>query len=209
MERRKVLFTSIEALTGDGERDALAAALLTAETREGERLGWDRQPTLWALHLPAMDIGVIELRVVPSRRWRGSEDRNPADVLAGWGLRQPVPESAPARRVADAPDGFAGIAFMYEAWSVPDAALDEAMEQSRAAGERLFHERDDRIEVRQIVAVDINGNGYLVVRRRGAGPVLKVTDALEPHHRIELSGDLIDPLHRLVDAVRVGAVHLG
>ncbi|MEU0939015.1 hypothetical protein [Embleya sp. NPDC005971] len=97
---------------------------------------------------------------------------------------------------------------MCEAWSVPNAALDEAMEESRAAAERLFHERDDRIELRRVVAVDIDGNGYRVARLRGARPVPEVTDALEPHHRIALSGDLIGPLHRLVDAVPLGTVHL-
>ncbi|MFF8610885.1 hypothetical protein ACF06X_33805 [Streptomyces sp. NPDC015346] len=174
-ERRKVLFHDPVNLTGDSERDALACALQAIEAREGERRGWDQPPRLWTLHLADIDTGAVELRVVPPREWAGTA-RNPADSLSSWALSFPEPGPVAPLRFADSGDGFAGVAFMTEGYTAPDDAPEDPEEMARrAAGERTFLTRPDRVEVRMITAVDINGHSYMLRRLRGRQPEIVAT----------------------------------
>ncbi|MFF4821266.1 hypothetical protein ACFY2K_42565 [Kitasatospora sp. NPDC001309] len=212
LERRKVLFGEPVEATGDAERDALATAVKAIEAREGERRGWDQPPRLFSLHLADIDSGAIELRIIPPRQW-ASGHRNPADDLAAWAMRYPAPGPVTPLAFADSPDGFAGIAMMYEGWAAPDdAKLSPEEEARRALGERTFTQRSDRVEVRMVTAVDINGHSYLLRRLRGREVELAVT-AADPDSSVrnigEARGKLPHAIGRIAHAVRTGALVLG
>lgn len=206
-ERRRVLFGEPTEITGDQERDALACALRAIEAREGERRGWDQPPRLWSLHLADMTSGAIELRVIPPRVWAGSA-RNPADGVLAWSMQYPDPGPVTVTRFADSGDGFAGMAMMHEGFSIPDDTEEDAAErQRRAAGERTYLTRPDRVEVRMITAVDVNGRTYLVRRLRGREPEIHASDAGE-NSMGEMRGRLPHALGRIAHAVRTGALML-
>ncbi|MER5354666.1 hypothetical protein ABT093_30585 [Kitasatospora sp. NPDC002551] len=211
LERRTVLFGEPVAATGDAERDALATAVKAIEAREGERRGWDQPARLFALHLAHIDSGAIELRVIPPRLWTGGH-RNPADGLSAWAMRFPEPAAVEPLAFADSPDGFAGVAMMYEGWAAPDGTELSAQDRARRAlGERTFKERADRVEVRMVTAVDINGHSYLLRRLRGRDAELATTAAgaeSDVHDMAELRGRLPHALGRLAHAVRIGALTL-
>ena len=211
LERRRVLFSKPVEATGNAERDALATALTAIEAREGERRGWDQPPRLFSLHLAHIDSGAIELRVIPPRQW-ASGHPNPADDLAAWAMRFPAPGPVTPLAFADSPDGFAGIAMMYEGWTTPDDVEDSPEERARRArGERTYAERADRIEARMITAVDVNGHSYALRRLRGR-EVETATTAAGPagtaRNITDTRGRLPHAIGRIAHAVRTGALTL-
>ncbi|MDH6130358.1 hypothetical protein [Kitasatospora sp. GP82] len=209
LERRRVLFGEPERITGNAEQDALATALRAIEAREGERRGWDQPPRLFALHLADIDSGAIELRVVPPRLWAVPGHRNPADALAAFAARFPEPEAVGHLAFADSPGGFAGLAQMHEGWAAPDDAEESAEERARrAAGERTYKDRPDRLEVRLVIAVDINGHSYLLRRIRGGEAEMVSTAATDDRHISQARGRVPHALGRLVHAVRTGVLTL-
>jgi hypothetical protein len=201
-ERKKILLGTWEDVTGDRERDALICAIRAVEAREGERRGWDQKPRLMALLLPEVDSEAVHIDVVPTRLWAGG--RNPVDGLISAATRVPV---APPDRsggpiaFADSPGGFAGLAFMTEGWTAPPEATSAEEEARRAAGERTFAERPDRIEVRMVTCIDINGHLYQLNRIRDGKPELDVTD----NAPLSGVGRLVQALQRLTVAVHTGA----
>ncbi|MFJ5120968.1 hypothetical protein [Kitasatospora sp. NPDC088548] len=84
------------------------------------------------------------------------------------------------------PDGFAGLAFMVEAWAAPMDSVTPEEEARRAAGERTFlqADREGRREARMFTAVDINGHAYILRRLQGEpAPRLGMTGADKDHRR--------------------------
>ncbi|MCU1671057.1 MAG: hypothetical protein JWP40_3984 [Blastococcus sp.] len=168
-DRAKVVFAPPVSDTGDRDRDALLAALAAVEVREGERRGWDKHPRLMTLHLADIDSCAIGVRIVPTHIWRSGQ-RNPADDLMLRADKIPAPRTDPFRAFADSPDGFCGMAFMSEGWSVhPDQYTPDQLARANA-GERVNHTHPDRVECRFVTAVDINGRVYHVFRVRGEEP---------------------------------------
>ncbi|MFF2082035.1 hypothetical protein ACFVXG_45590 [Kitasatospora sp. NPDC058162] len=210
-EKRRVLFGEPVQITASPERNALVTALKAIEAREGERKGWDQPPRLFSLHLADIDSGAVELRVIPPRVWTRGR-RNPADDLLAWA--QQVPETGPVDYLAfaDSPDGFAGLAFMVEAWAAPMDTVTPEEAARRAAGERTFLDagREGRREARMVMAVDVNGHAYTLQRLRGDAEPRVGTTGADPDHLIEESrGRAPYALGRLVHAVRTGALRLG
>lgn len=174
-DRAKVHFVPPVSETGDRERDALLAALAGIEFREGERRGWDKHPRLMTMHLADIDSAAIEVRIVPGHVWQSGQS-NPADDLMARASKIPAPGQMPLRAFADSPDGFCGLAFLFEGWSVhPDRYTPEQMARAQA-GERLNYAHPDRVECRFVAAVDINGRVYHVFRARGEEPKSRTID---------------------------------
>lgn len=165
-------------VTGDKQRDALICAMTALEGREGERRGWARQPTLWLMWLPVIDGQHVVVGRLTPLVWRAGNP-NPVDDLLVTANRQPAPDPAmPRMSFGDTPDGIAAVAFMTEGWSAPLETLTDEQRAARAAGKRVMHEAAHREEMRRITAVDINGHGYMIWRRRGQplDPEVKLSD---------------------------------
>jgi hypothetical protein len=179
IEKKKVLLGTWEDVTGDRERDGLICALRAVERREGERRGWDQPARLWTLHLADIDSDAVEIRPVPGRAWRQGAT-NPVEDLVMTAGRMPVPPADLAKLAfADAPDGIAAVAMMTEGWTVAPEHVTEAEQAARAAGARTHATSPHRIEVREMVAVDINGHGYILTRLRGRDP--EAVQLIDPH----------------------------
>lgn len=170
IERKKVLLGDWEDVTGDRERDGLICALRAVERREGERRGWDQPARLWTLHLADIDSGAVEIRPVPGRAWRHGAANPVEDLVMTAGRLRVPPADLAALRFADAPGGIAAVALMTEGWTVAPEHVTEAEAALRAAGQRTHAANPHRIEVREVVAVDINGHGYVLTRLRGRDP---------------------------------------
>lgn len=171
IERDRVLLGPWEDITGDRERDGLICALRAVERRLGERRGWDQPVRLWTLHLADIDSSAVEVRPVPTQAWRRGA-ANPVDDMVMAAGRMPVPPvELPPVKYADAPDGIAAVAMMTEAWTMPDDLMTDEERAARAQGLRTIASNPHRVELRTIVAVDINGHGYTVNRMRGQDPL--------------------------------------
>lgn len=206
-DKDRVLLGDWQDVTGDREQDGLICAMRAVEARLGERRGWDRAPTLFTMHLADIDTGAVEVRPVPPREWRVGL-ANPADDLTAISRRLPPPDrSMPTLAYADAPDGIAAVAFMFEAWAADEESLTDEQRTRQAAGERVLAEApaSQRVEARILVAVDINGHGFHIARRRGH-PLEKNVILTSPDEMWAPAGDgpgrVIRALHRLAVAAR-------
>jgi hypothetical protein len=200
VEKKRVLLGEWEDVTGDRERDGLICAVRAIERREGERRGWDQPARLWTLHLADIDSDAVEIRPVPGQAWRRGRG-NPVDDLLTVAVTLPEPPAElPAVRFADCGDGLAAVAFMYEAWAAPDESLTAEQRRRAEAGERVRAESPDRVEMRGVVVVDVNGQRYSLERLRDREPRLRVEGADESEFR----GRLFQALQRIVYAARRG-----
>jgi len=98
------------------------------------------------------------------------------------------------------PAGLYGAAFRCEAWGITAPAGDEAAirEMIEDGNARRVSERPDRVEVRQIWAVDRARTTYMASRERGSGTVR--TDVRRPDPGNDHVGDIFDGLDRIVSA---------
>lgn len=205
-DRNKILFSEPVRLTGDPERDALAAALMALEARQGERRGWDQRPQLYSLHLADIDTQAILVRSIPARQWAtGPGDTTDRLVAAASRLPAP-PERPPYRAFADSPEGFCGVAYMAEAYSTR-ARLGPAHEQFRAGHPQALADAK-ATETRMVAAMDINANHYLIQRERGGEPAIHTETLAELHARADARAvhvRLPDALFRIAASLVTGA----
>jgi hypothetical protein len=183
-------------LTGDPDKDLLISALAAAEIREGERKGWDKAPQVWELRLNKP--GQLSIMMMPDHLWHTGH-QNPSDDLAQ--LASPLPDpplDVPQLPLGTSLGGLAALAFMSEAWArnEKDAPVDVPEPPGRGDPYRLNEFHPNRIEVRTVCAVDINGVLYAVFRERGKKPALEVCDI--PGVR----GQVPQSLHKLIYAIR-------
>lgn len=217
-ERKKIIFTDMQQVTGDRERDALIASMRVVEEREGERRGWDLPPRLYTMHLHHIDSGTMELRPVPQTLWRsvppmlwGRVESNAVDELLTTALKLRIPpdRNAAPLAFADSPDGIAAIGLLHEGWAATPELLEtmsDDMAKRLDAGERVIHQLPGRMEVRFFNAVDINGCGYVLPRVRGnrlADPELYEREDMWPEPGQDGPGRLITALYCLAYAARV------
>ena len=153
--------------TGDEERDLIARALFTIEAQIGERMGWDAPPTLMALVKLGGGTGPISGRLIPYAAWMAGGE-TPADDLAMLAACFPAPTvfhrpGAPAQ----APAGLVGFALMCESWGLFHDEVNPLHEVAARAGLRTFRDDPARMEARNVLAVDVHGHAYSVLRRRG------------------------------------------
>lgn len=185
------------ALTGDPGRDMLISALAAAEKREGERKGWDQAPQVWELRL--IRPGELKLSVMPEDSWMTGL-QNPADDLVA--LASPLPDpplDIPQLPLGKSLLGFAGIAFMSEGWARPEGSPPATGPEPPGRGDphRLNEFHPDRIEMRTVVAVDVNGLLYGLCRERG-GEVTHTVSELP-----SMWGSVPRALHKMCHAIRV------
>lgn len=167
-ERRKILQGTPVQVTGDRERDALIAALLAIECRQGERRGWDQRPQLYTVHLEDADASFLTVRSVPAGQWQqAAPDVTDSLVLSTRNLPDP-PASRSARSFADSPDGFAAVVFMAEAYKTSRRGVGDPVR----AGDPDVLAAAAAIEIRTVSATDINGNVYTIERERDGEPTV-------------------------------------
>jgi hypothetical protein len=166
------------------------AATLGAEIRK--RREWDEAPALYTLYVEGgrPRLGQIP---VPGRMWAGP----PAQILLA--MADGMAEFAPLLQSAAGP-GLYGAAFRCEAWGVQAPQGDrEALRQMIADGNgRRISTRPDRVEVRQLWAVDRARTTYMASQERGSDEV--VTDFRQPDPGMDHTGDIFTALDGLVSA---------
>lgn len=125
-----------------------------------ERQGWDQPASLWAVRRapqPGDAPGRIRLS------W-DRQDLGPIEADERWAVRlQRVAQLAGEARLRGGgpiPD-LVALAGVTEAWAVSAGGDTIEQEQVReAAFARQLHQRPDRLEIRMITAVDIDGNTF-------------------------------------------------
>jgi len=164
---------------------------LTAEIRR--RREWDEAPCLHTLYVDGGQprLGVIAL---PDAVWASGRPAQVLLALAGAG------NDVTRLLQAAAPAALYGVAFRCEAWGITapqgdEAAVRKMIEDGNA---RRVSERPDRIEVRQIWAVDRARTTYMASQERGSGDV--TTDIRRPEPGMDHTGDIFEGLDRLVSA---------
>lgn len=189
----------------------LIGRLLLQVEAEAHRRGWDGPAALYVLydgrepdtHVPYQDImasrrGAPILRlpyaaqsVAPESAFVG----NPSHALFRFALniRSYNALSEAVIGMIRRP-GFLGLAFMNEAWMRTMASKEER----DALGNVRFADIPGSIEIRNVMAADIAGNDYFVMRERGQEPKL--------HHGEDddikqVSGAVIESLRSIVARV--------
>lgn len=168
--------------------DAVSAAL-RAEIRGRAR--WEELPGLYTMYVEG---GRCHLRVlpVPDRLWFGGTPERVMLHLAGR-----LDMFAPALRRA-AQGGLYGMAFRSETWHVRNPEDDPAAQAAAAAFPGPLAEHPDRIEARQIYAVDRAGVTYTNWTDRETG--IEADIIILPGQAGNLAGDVLDALDRMVTA---------
>ena len=205
------LLTPVKDETGNPEHDLLLAMMRGIEDRDGEQAGWhdDPNPALFIAQLLRTDgrAGVIQAERVPIKQWLTSRDTAAALQLLSWAY--PIPDRD-ARRVeyADSPGGAAAVIYMAEAWAlIGDDATAEKTGRA-VAGERFISKDPARTEVRFIGAADINGDGFMLVRKRGDVEPTRTEswkrDDMFARAVAGGPGRILPALYRLANAARLG-----
>ena len=165
---------------------------LAAEIRR--RREWDEAPCLHTLYVEGGQprLGQIPL---PDALWASGPPARVLLALADLGARsnaQLLQSAAPA--------GLYGLAFRCEAWGItaPQGDEEAVRQMAEDANARRVWQRPDRIEVRQIWAVDRARTTYMASQERGSGDVL--TDIRRPEPGMDHTGDIFEGLDRLVSA---------
>ncbi len=172
-----------------GIPDAIAAEL-AAELRR--RREWDEPPCVYTVHV---DRGRCRLMPVwvPDRIWMTGP---PGEILArmakaGMNIAGPLQSMA-------TPDLY-GAAFRCEMWQVHAALGDQGAVRKLVedGNARRIWSRPDRIEVRQLCAVDRTRITYLATQPRGgdAGTVIQ-----RPEPGLDHAGVIPEALDQLVSA---------
>jgi hypothetical protein len=174
--RQKIILVKNQLkLTGDPDQDDLISSLADIEIREGHKRGWDQEPQVWAVHRP--QPGQVMISVIPADTWQSGLG-NPVDDLALLASQAPrVPLIRLERPLGSAPGNLAAIALMCETWSVFQNDLSDAEMLAQRTGKRLLHQHPKRIESRMVLASDINGVIYCVLRNRGEQPRYSIRNA--------------------------------
>jgi hypothetical protein len=164
---------------------------LAAEIRR--RREWDEPPALHTLYVEGGQprLGQIPL---PDAVWASGPPSQVLLALADLG-----PDYARMLQSA-APAGLYGLAFRCEVWGISAPAGDEAALRKMVedGNARRVHERPDRVELRQIWAVDRARTTYMAMQERGKTEVR--TDIRPPRPGNDHVGDVFDGLDRLVSA---------
>lgn len=165
---------------------------LAAEIRR--RREWDEAPCLYTLYVEGGQprLGPIPL---PDAIWASGP---PAQVLLA--LADGMDGEFARLLQSAAPAGLHGAAFRTEAWMIHAPAGDDAALRKMVAdgNARRVSQRPDRVEVRQIWAVDRARTTYMASQARGSSDVL--TDVRRPERGMDHVGDIFTGLDGIVSA---------
>jgi hypothetical protein len=164
---------------------------LAAELRK--RREWDEPPCLYTLYVEGGQprLGTIPL---PDAIWASGPPAQVLKALSG------LPSWHAGMLQAAAPAGLYGAAFRCEAWGITappgdEAAIRQLVEDGNA---RRVSQRPDRVEVRQIWAVDRARTTYMAMQERGKAEVR--TDIRPPRPGDDHVGDVFTGLDGIVSA---------
>lgn len=145
-------FRESHTFTGDAEHNLFAKTLAAMEQRIDMEMGWDAAPSLFLLSADP-DAQEVAVQLIPPRRWRTMRaEEHPAASLLGFARSLGGPAGFRTRSFADSPAGRCGFAFLTEGLDAPLNAPAWAKPVAK----------------RFILATDIGGRRYLLVRERGA-----------------------------------------
>jgi hypothetical protein len=166
------------------------AGTLAAEIRK--RREWDEAPCLYTLYVNGGRARLAPLPL-PDHIWSGS----PPQVLLA--MADQADFFAPLLQTAAGP-GLYGAAFRCEVWGVSAAASDPAAvrQMTEDGNARRIHARPDRVELRQIWAVDRARVTYVASQERGSDEVETAVHIPEPG--MDHTGNIPTALDRLVSA---------
>ena len=176
--------------------EGIAAIFGNKLEARGER--WNEEPALYAVQLSddreRIRIGLFPL---PAAMWRGWDQTVDALKMIADLL---TVRTADALRVL--PGGVYAVGFRAEGWSVPECEPGTAQASENAAdamGGRMA-QRPDRIEVRFVSAVDVEGRTYIIEQVRGALPTRSIWRPGDPPERAQ-TGDVFGELRRILAAL--------
>lgn len=166
---------------------AAFAAVMVSLEQDIAVHGWDQAHLLYAVHRveatpEALGFAVVELPN-PASRLNGPELRKYLRWLANRIDKMPS---------LTIPDVF-GFVLVWEAWAVLTSKLPDS---TYRAGD--FSKRPDRIEIREVTAVDVSGCEYQLVNVRDRGRWLTTT---KDETSFVQFGEMFSALQELVDKV--------
>jgi hypothetical protein len=169
---------------------AIVAALV--ELVEGVPV-WDGPPVLYRLYLAADGEVVLRPVAVSVELWS----------VPHTGMRHPEVLDMIADQMEEfglADDQVFGMVFCHEAWTVPDAVIDDyhaARQAMQMAGDHRLYEHPQRVEIRLASCVDRRGLTFLVEHTRGGGTRHAV--ASPGRGELEVAGGVIEALDKMVE----------
>lgn len=171
----------------------LIAGALVAEVKS--RRKWDEPPSLYTMRVGA---GRCELAQIPIPNAMWTMDRPPM-ILARMAAAVEDGPFGDLLRSAAPPDLY-GCAFRCEAWQVISGPGDSprAREMHEAARAKKLYRHPDRVEVRQMMAVDRGGATYSVTQERGSTEVQHLVSYPSPDDDAQFAGLIAESLDGLV-----------
>lgn len=193
------------------DRELLGRLLLRVEA-DTHRGGWDQPAQLLALY-DWYDTGTEQAyaRIMASRRGGplrvgryaaqsvvpdSALDGNPVNALFRFAMNIRGNTEHPAVAyilMGLRQPGLLGLTFVSEGWMRTMASVEER----KALGPVRFADMPGSIEMRNVVAVDLAGGEYAVLRERGKAPKASWDDELEA-----LGGAVIESLRAILAAIR-------
>jgi len=185
---------------GGGDSEILAAAL-TWEKWLGRR-GWDRHPELRWLVRNRGQVNAVRSKL-PWELY--DEPRGRHYYVARRVAKLLALGAILGRGAAPLPPGLVGAAIALEGWGVKkQGAPAERKYIDALMAERKLDKHPQRIEIRSIEAIDLDGNEYAVFRNRGDDAQSHIWAAADA---MEYRGDGVNCMRELVAALRIHAGH--
>jgi hypothetical protein len=213
---RKGNYPDIPTTLPDQERAACLLQTCEDLATEFTLYGWDQPPTFGFLYERKRRISdtimtaEMEFSPIPgfTFAWKMLNQRYPDKARMHWAIctaademRQFVDRFPPA-------ENLVAVALVHEAWMlVPDADDEKAFEEmERASQSRTIHEHPDRVEVRGVNAVDLDGVRYGVLKPRAGQKVTsddfnKLVGRWGSEEEVAVGGDVPNALQYFLDII--------
>jgi hypothetical protein len=183
------------------DRDLTEAILGVIQELVTQQTKWDMPPLCGLLYLRGRSpvgggqslsgLGMEFVPLAPLTKWLAEAKRQHHALIQLAYLFQ---ESAPPDMT---PDDLVALVLLNEAWYayVPADDKEEREKMEAAAAKRELHSYAGRKEVKQALAVDINGTVYLVNKPRGEKSEYMAGPAMSP---FAIAGDVPNALEYLL-----------
>jgi len=200
----------VDTAAPDRHFSAGVLSLIEELVEEDVRQGWDAPPTFGFLFQrgrtpmqPGMSFHgmMFEWSPLPEATRALIRARRPHHVVLHMAETY---RRTPEHERPLPPGNLVAVGFMHEAWMVTPrtddaAAVQEAMQ---AARDRKVAEHPDRVEVKTVSAVDINGVRYSIFRPRSREHEGLASASVAGSQGLQLGGDVVTSLHYLIEILQ-------
>jgi hypothetical protein len=174
---------------------ARTKAILAALVERAEVGAWDQHPVLYRLHAGPDGVSLVDFQI-EAKVWASAPAptvlSGMAGIMVGHGFT-----ARPHYRAGP----LVGVAFRHEGWWVENDPADQRGMQRTAkmAGEHRLRHHPDRVEVRQVIAVDRHGVTYVAMHKRGRDT--EQVMMLPGRDEVRAAGAVIEALDAMVFAL--------